>query len=771
MRLLLLSLVTFIIRPGAFPGTATLTGTVLDAMTGEPLAAANVRILGTSRGTIANSTGVYSISLPPGEYRILFSMLGYAPDTVAIRLEGEMRRDVRMRPSDIVLPEIVVSSEDPAIGIIRRAIASKTRWIERLASYEMQAFTRGTIYRDTAVAAISESYTKGYWQKGDTLREIVTQRRQTANLQANFNFASVGRILNFLDERIRFVGFTFVGPTAQDALDYYDYKLLRTRTSEGNDVYEIRMIPRTRTVPLFAGMVNIAAGSYALVGIDVQPNEAFQLPFVKDVYLRYRQQFGIYESSYWMPADIRINVAVSLSIPGISFPRLAMAQTSVISDYTINTAIPDSIFKGPRLLVDSSASRIDSSYWAANRVLPLDSLEERAYRTLDSTQSLEVQFRPGGAMITLGAGEGGLWKAASFADLSYNRVEGLHAGLHADIDSVTESLSLNAGIAYGLSNRHGTYGLGGTYYPVPGRRFGFGADAYRIVDEIPGVQHFDSFWNSLTALTAKEDAFDYFSAEGWKGFVTFHPSDLLRFTVAYVSERQGPLPQRTNYSILYPSRLFRANPAATPGRLGELRIDLHTGPEPVPFDIVQRNGFDLAIEHAAPSLTGGDFEFTRLEGVLTLSVATFGQDYLMKPGFRIRASGGDAFGTLPVQRIFSVEAVPGLLARFGAMRGARPREYTGTGYASVYVEHNFRNLPLLALGIPFLYRLNVDLILFGGAARAWTKNPPADVTHEGTYAEAGFSIARIFDLIRTDFAWRLTGPRGLYFTAGIATLF
>ena len=123
--------------------------------------------------------------------------------------------------------------------------------------------------------------------------------------------------------------------------------------------------------------------------------------------LRYRQQFGLYESSYWMPADIRIEAGFTISVLGISIPRVALTQTSVISDYSINTPIPDSIFSKPRLVVDSSATKIDSSYWAANTVLPLDSLETSAYRTLDSTQSLDVQFRPGGAMVTLGGGDRG----------------------------------------------------------------------------------------------------------------------------------------------------------------------------------------------------------------------------------------------------------------------------------------------------------------------------------------------------------------------------
>ena len=769
MRMLFCVLLILLAGSPAPSATFTLAGTVRDSSTGEPLAAANVRVMGTSRGTITNASGEYSITLASGDQRILFTMLGYAPDTVNVRLGTDMRYDAHMRPSDIVLPEIVVTSEDPAIGIIRKAIANKQRWIDRLRSYEMQAFTRQTIYRDSAVAAINESYTKGYWQKGDTLREIVTQRRQTANVQPEFNFASVGRILNFLDDRIRFLGFTFVGPTALDALEYYDYRLLRTRTAGGNEVYEIRILPRTRTVPLFDGTVNIAGGSYALVGVDVQPNAAFQVPLAKNIFLRYRQQFGLYESSYWMPADIRITAGVTLSIPGFTFPRINLTQTSVISDYAINIPIPDSIFKRPRLVVDSSATRVDSSYWSANIVLPLDSLESRAYRTLDSTQRLDVQFRPGGAMMTIGGSAGIPGTILSLADLSFNRVEGFHGGVRAEFDSVTNALSLRAGLAYGFSNRHGTYALGGTYYPGSHRSVGFGAEIYRIVDNVPDQGYYDSFSNSLAAVLDKEDYRDYFSAEGWKGFVRFHPSSEVLYTLTYAFEKDEPLPVRTHFSIFVPSRLFRPNPAAAAGRLGSLRLDVHLGPEPVPLDLVQQNGFDVSIEHAAPLFTGGTFDFTRVGGVLTLIVPTFGQSYLMKPGFRLRASGGDAAGTLPVQRLFAVESALDGYAPFGVMHGAHPREFTGTGYVAVNLEHNFRNIPLLALGIPFLYNLNVDLIAFGGAARTWSTNPPPNVVHEGTYTEAGLSISRIFELFRADFAWRLSAPRGFYFTLGVAT--
>jgi hypothetical protein len=470
-----------------------------------------------------------------------------------------------------------------------------------------------------------------------------------------------------------------------------------------------------------------------------------------------------------MPADIRIKAAFTVSVLGFSIPHIMLTQTSVISDYSINTAIPDSIFKRPRLVVDSSANRLDSSYWAANTMLPLDSLEQQAYRTLDSTQGLDVQFRPGGAAITLGGGTGVAGRALSYADLSFNRVEGFHAGVSAQFDSVTDNLSLSAGLAYGFSDRHGKYNLGATVYPGPHRVLGIGAAVYRAVDHAPDRGYFDPFTISLSSLFDKEDYRDYFGAEGGRIFLLFRPSGVFHSRLTYTLEDEAPLSQRTNFSLFYPSRSYRANPTATPGRLSALRVDFRLGSEPVPFDFILQNGLDVAVEHSSPVFTGGDFDFTRLEGVLSLSIPTFGQSYLLKPGFRIRVSAGSATGSLPPQRLFSVESALDGFAPFGVMRGARPREFTGTGYTALVVEHNFRSLPLLALGIPFLYRSNLELIVYGGAARAWTGSTTSAPAQKGTYSETGFSVSRIFDLFRADFTWRLSAPRGFYFTLGVSS--
>jgi iron complex outermembrane receptor protein len=112
----------------------SLHGSIRDRTTADPLPSAHIRVLGTARGTITGTGGDYALHLEPGTYRIIVSMLGYRPDTATVRVDGPTIHNVDLTPAEIVLPEVVISSEDPAVEIIRRAIAHKRQWIDRLAT-------------------------------------------------------------------------------------------------------------------------------------------------------------------------------------------------------------------------------------------------------------------------------------------------------------------------------------------------------------------------------------------------------------------------------------------------------------------------------------------------------------------------------------------------------------------------------------------------------------------------------------------------------------
>ncbi len=747
-----------------------LRGRVTDASTRAPLPAAIVRILGTARGTIANSEGEFVLPAEAGSYRISISSVGYRPDTLLVDLQKTTRLEVALVSSPVVLPEVVVTSEDPAVEIVRKAIERKRHWFGRLHTYELDAFTRQTVRRDTGIAAIAESFTRGYWQRGDTLREVVVQRRQTSNMSAAENFASVGRILNFSEDRIRFIGYSFVGPIADDALDYYDVRLKGTHRDGPVDVYDIAIRPRSKTTPLFQGTISIAGDSYARVGLVVEPNEAFILPFVRDRHLTYRQQFGLYDGEFWLPAELRVDASFTVGVVGLRLPRIGFEQTSVIRDYRVNVPLPDSIFRKPRLTVDSIAARYDTTLWGSTRVLPLNAEESKAYALLDSTQKLEVQFRPTGITATLGEEGGAAGWVIDKLDVAYNRVEGFHLGARYDPVQITPWLAGAAQWAYGLSSRMSAYLLGASVSPLKGNALRFGGNVYRRMDHRPDAGYYGTLLNSAAALLVKNDYRDYYRAEGWDLFVdaVLHPK--ARALLGYVSEEQRSVELRSDYSLFSRARSFRPNPPVREGVLRALRTEVRIGSAPVPLDLVTPDAIEVQAEFSDPRLTSGDFRYTRAIVTGTLSVPTFGEGFFLRPLLRIRASAGASSGALPPQRWFDTESRLSGYAPFGVLRTLGVKEYSGTSLVALVAEHNFRSIPFLALGLPFLYENGIELLLEGGAAKTWTRDPAIVNPAPSWHAEAGFGVSRIFDLLRVDAVWRLTGARGFFLSASVATI-
>jgi len=755
----------------------TISGYVRSSTTGDPIPSAIVRVFKSSRGTVCNSEGAYRLTLDSGEYLLVASSIGFRSDSVRISLSGNQRHDFALTETEIILPEIIVTGEDPAYAIIRNAIANKQQWIDRLKSYQMSAFTRQILLRDTTIASITEAFTTGYWRQGDTLHEVTSQKRQTENIEQTMNFASVGRLLNFYENEIRFLRHRFIGPIADDAFDHYDFKLLRTRSHGRSEVYEIALIPLSDVVPRFHGTVSIAGGTYALIGVDVEPNEAFLLPFIKEKKLRYRQQFSQFEETYWLPADIRIDGRFSVGVPGISLPEIGFSQTSVITDYLINVPIPDSIFQKPRLSVDSTVAAYDSTVWSGPGALPLTAEEQTAYQTLDSTQTLEVQFRPGGLAATLGGAGDDSFSLLKFLDIEYNRVEGLHLGGTVSFEKLFNRLDVRGGYAYGFSDKQSKYNAGATVFLDTTRHWGIGVDYANRLSVIPEQGYFEKEFNSLTSLFVRNDYRDYYVSEGWEVFVSFEPTRRVRGKVTYIDQDHSDAIVNTDYGFFTGVQEFRENPAIGDGHFQSIQFELSLGRKPEPFDIVARDGVDFVVETSIRDASGGTSAFTRYHVVGTLSIPTFGDRYFSPPGFRFRLAAGTYTGQPPPrQRVFSLESSSSGLGPFGVMRGLRIKEFLGREYIALSVEHNFRSLPFLWLDIPFLYRNNIEFIVHGGIAGSspgeeaflGVEHPPGLPTTDGVYSEIGFGISRIFELVRCDFTWRLSSPKLFHFTIAVA---
>ena len=94
--------------------SASVSGFVTDAASGETLILANVRIEGTSLGAASNNAGFYSLAaVPAGEHVVAVSFVGYETERVEVRLAaGEARRlDVALEPASFEGGEVVVTAE------------------------------------------------------------------------------------------------------------------------------------------------------------------------------------------------------------------------------------------------------------------------------------------------------------------------------------------------------------------------------------------------------------------------------------------------------------------------------------------------------------------------------------------------------------------------------------------------------------------------------------------------------------------------------------
>jgi hypothetical protein len=746
----------------------TISGNVVDSETKQPLPAASVRIAGTARGTITTADGTFRFSLQQGEYTLAFSYVGYQSDSQKIILSKDIDLQIKLKPIGVQLPEVVAVAEDPAIEIIRKAIANKRTWMDKLNSYEIQAFTRQLFYRDTSIASITESYSTGYWQKGDTLREVVKQKRQTENIPASNNFAAVWGITNFNDDEISSAGYKFIGPTAPNALDYYDYKLLRTYGNSGYEIYEINVIPKSRLQPLFQGIITIADYTFAVMGVDLQPNEVFNIPFISDLKLNYRQKFSLYDDEFWMPTDIRIVGGAKISFAGFTFPKMTFEQTSVITDYKINTVIPDTIFKKPRLTTDSSAVVFDSIFWKQSEVLPLTETEKAAYDSLDSTKTLTALFRPGGIAMTLFSDSGNVLSYLKYIDARFNRVEGFYFGGKYDLDSLTNTTSIDASAGYGFSDNIFKLNFGGTQYLDSKRNYGLGFEVYRKFNNVPDGNFYHALQNSFTSLIGRNDYRDYFLSSGWRTFVKANIADKFNTELSFISEWQKSLQTNSDYSLFTLGNRYRGNPQIQDGKLRSFQLNLRYGAEPVVFNLIFVDAIEFTVEHTQNSIFKSDFDFTLYNVSASYSFKTFLQSHLFSPVMHIYLSTGTSTGQLPPQKMFTIDSQLGGYAPFGVLKTSYPRCFIGDKFVSIGLEHNFRNIPFLLLGIPYLYKRNIEFVVFSSAAQAWQNGN--SVTN-GWYTEAGVGIGKIFDLLRFDLTYRLTNPKRLFFTVGISSLF
>jgi hypothetical protein len=383
-----------------------ISGSIKSKQNGSPLSFSSVLIKGTTKGVTANNKGFYTISLEPGNYTLVYQYIGYQSyeQTVSVT-NADQTIHIQLTQQDYNLNEVIVKSggEDPAYGIIRKAIASRAFHLKEIKQYNAQVYIKGQLQLrdypkkflgqkidfedgDTSkqkMLLLSETIAN-YSVKEPNQRKIEVISTKLSGQSDGFGFSSP-QIISFYDNFISFGNGLnprgFISPIADNALNFYKYKFEGTFYEFGKEISRIKVIPKRAYEPLFTGYIHITENDWHIQSVDLKLLRKQQMQLLDSLVL---QQQYIPSDSYWV---IKQQVIYPYGkILGFDFFGSFL---QVYSKFNIEPEFKPKFFNNTILKFYDSSNKKPTAYWDSIRPLPLLLEEVKDYQKKDSLSKIK----------------------------------------------------------------------------------------------------------------------------------------------------------------------------------------------------------------------------------------------------------------------------------------------------------------------------------------------------------------------------------------------
>lgn len=767
---------------------AILEGTIRNLDTGDPIPKATVRVLNSGLSAAANEEGKYRLKLKPGMYDLKFSHIAYYSEESYLAVpDGDttISFDIALRPSTIILKKITAYSRayDPGQRIIVEAIRRKQEILDKLESYRFDAYTKLVASDHDAdsadMFAILESQIEAFWRHPNEYKEIIKSRRQTANIEAAENMISVGQILNFNQNRLDMGKYSVVSPTAEDALDHYNYYLLDTLYLDGHPVFHLEIEPKNENNPLFAGTIDIADSTYEVVGVQVTLSKGFDSQFMKNI--KYTQTFGEFQDEFWMPIGINFDALLELGLPGI--PPIDIDYAASLYDYSFVIEKPKEIFDGYQIEVAETADDGDTTIWSNAQLIPLTDHETSEYRRIDSVESFPKSFGRKAAEVGFGAVFVALFEPRVFR---FNRAEGFYFGIPLEFNDIGDRLDLKLETGYAIDAEYWQNRIEADFTISEIPKLSIGAGYRNQAIRRPVMQETFGYMNpTLGALISGHDVYDYYRSEGYNFNLKSSPFRKVSVEMRFNNYRHRSLGNNSDFTFEdwgddHPDSILdhRPNPAVREGHLRSLSAQVSWDSRPLMKDKGKVRKMyapeywqvGIGAEHSDPDLIDSDFDFSRMYGWL------FRRQRTLNLGIsEIFLYGGYSDRDLPPQRYFTQDFGDGFMTSEMRFKTLDDINFVGDKAVSAYFNHDFGRRLFLLSGVPGIKDIPFSLGIHGGTFFTRFDNlsgPQIDEYHAPSgrwYKELGFSIGGITMLdLKLMFTWQLSDYETSDFSVNMA---
>ena len=140
-----ISVLAIFLSIGLYAQNRTVTGVVRD-VNSQPLPGAGVVLHGTTKGTVTDVDGQYSLSVPEGETVLVFSCLGYISQNITVAPD-RTRLDVILTEDNMALDEIVVVGygTQKKVNLTGAVTALESKALEKRSVADLSVMLQGTV--------------------------------------------------------------------------------------------------------------------------------------------------------------------------------------------------------------------------------------------------------------------------------------------------------------------------------------------------------------------------------------------------------------------------------------------------------------------------------------------------------------------------------------------------------------------------------------------------------------------------------------------------
>ncbi|WP_461451589.1 DUF5686 family protein [Mucilaginibacter sp.] len=522
----------------------TISGKVIDAVTGEIIPMVTVKVSGSSISTSTNNLGRFKLIIDNTYKQLSFNFVGYQAIIRNIHPGKSNELLVKMRSSQTQLKEVKITSGkklkyrnkgNPAVELIQQVIDHKNinqptsadylqyNQYERigLSFYNLsdkflngKFFSKYKFLLDTAQVIngqkqtalpvfFNEKLSRYYYRKKPQKAITILDAQKQTDIVKFIDTAGLDIYLNRLygdkieiyDNNIFILTNQFLSPIADHAPDFYKFFIVDTIQVGKQKLVELNFTPRNKGDLLFEGKILVTLdGRYSVASCELNVNKQININFMRS--LKVKLDFTPDSSRRYelIKSDVTADFGLFKNKGAAVFGE----RIVFYSNYKVNKPQPAIFYTGKSMQQEPNADQLDTTYWAQHRSDTLTRQQAQIYAHVNTLEGMRSYKRLTWFASTFfgGYGDAGPVEIGpTGAFLAYDDVEGLRLELGArTTPKFNKTIYLEGYGAYGTKDGQFKYDLS-TYialnktpfYKYPNDYFKI---SYLYDINIPGYSYF-----------------------------------------------------------------------------------------------------------------------------------------------------------------------------------------------------------------------------------------------------------------------------------------